>query len=109
AERGTAWPQPLLSDWSAYGVRGERIAYEAPMFARAERTARAVLAAAIDPCDELVAEAADGLWLLCEQSSWCWPAHDGSFARELLVPDADRPTLDLGAGEAAALAAWADA
>ncbi|WP_110590464.1 heparinase II/III domain-containing protein [Microbacterium suaedae] len=108
ADRGEPWPELLLTDWSAYRTRGSRLAYEDPFFARSERTRRAVLAAALDPSDERLAEAANGLWLLCEQSSWCWPAHDDAFGRGLLTTDVARPFLDLGAGEAAAQAAWAD-
>ncbi|MFR0657052.1 hypothetical protein SB719_21135, partial [Pantoea sp. SIMBA_079] len=45
----------------------------------------------------------------CEQSSWCWPAHDDAFARHgSIVAVADDPFLDLGAGEAVAQLAWAD-
>ncbi|NHI16598.1 heparinase II/III family protein [Microbacterium excoecariae] len=109
AEAGAPWPELLLRHWTAYGSDGDRLAYENPFFARSERTVRAVLAAALDPTPSRVRQAADGLWLLAEQSSWCWPAHDRSFPAGALVPDPDRPTLDLGAGEAVALVAWADA
>ncbi|WP_156761093.1 heparinase II/III family protein [Microbacterium karelineae] len=108
ADRREPWPQTLLTDWAAYGSRGSRVAYEDPFFARTERITRAVLAAAVAPSDENLAEAANGLWLLCEQSSWCWPAHDDAFTRGLLTTDTARPVVDLGTGEAAAQAAWAD-
>lgn len=108
AEAGTPWPDLLLSHWAAYGSAGSRLAYEDPFFARSERTRRAVLAAALDPTERRVSEAADGLWLLCEQSTWCWPAHDDAFARGRATTNVASPVLDLGAGEAVALAAWAD-
>lgn len=104
---GTAWPHPLLSQWAAYARTGDRIGYEAVVFARDRRLRLAVLAAAIDPTPDRVAEAADGLALLCEQSTWCWPAHDDAFTRGLRAPDTTRPFVDLGAGEEAALAGWA--
>ncbi|MGI6878483.1 heparinase II/III domain-containing protein [Microbacterium sp. gxy059] len=107
-DRASEWPELLLSQWSAFARTGSRLAYESPQFARTARIRRTVLAAAIEPTAERVIAAADGLWLLCEQSSWCWPAHDDAFRRELETPDPDAPTVDLGAGEAAALAAWAD-
>ncbi|WP_309065576.1 heparinase II/III family protein [Microbacterium sp.] len=106
AARGRPWPQPLLSQWADYGRSGDRTAYEAAVFTRNRRIRLAALAAALDPSPARLAEAADGLWLKCEQSTWCWPAHDDAFGRGLMVPDADRPFVDLGAGEDVALAAW---
>ncbi|UZX01445.1 heparinase [Arthrobacter sp. CDRTa11] len=54
-------------------------------------------------------EAIDGAYLLCEQSSWSWAAHDDVFSRNGdVVPDKSRPYLDLGAGEVAAQLAWTD-
>ncbi len=51
----------------------------------------------------------DGAYLLCEQSSWSWAAHDDVFTRAGdVVPDRSRPYLDLGAGEVAAQLAWLD-
>ena len=75
----TSWPQPLLSQWSAFARTGDRTAYETAVFSRDRRIRCAVLAAAVDPAPARLAEAADGLWLLCEQSTWCWPAHDDAF------------------------------
>ncbi|OSP07170.1 heparinase II/III family protein [Microbacterium sp. LEMMJ01] len=106
-ERRTAWAQPLLSQWAAYARTGDRAGWEGAVFRRDLRLRRAVLAAAVDPVAERLDEVADGLWLLAEQSTWCWPAHDDAFARGRRVPDIERPVLDLGAGEAAALAGWA--
>ncbi|WP_327003242.1 heparinase II/III-family protein [Dactylosporangium sp. NBC_01737] len=102
----TPWPQPLLSDYARYWRDGNRTAYEDPAARLRHRTAAAVLSAAVTGD---VDAAADGLYLLCEQSTWCWAAHE-SFATELgrVVPDPDRPYLDLGAAETAGLLAWAD-
>ncbi|REJ06833.1 hypothetical protein DY023_05060 [Microbacterium bovistercoris] len=105
--RHEAWPQPLLSQWAAYARTGDRSVYEAANFTRNRRVRLAVLAAALDPTEERLAEAADGLWLKAEQSTWCWPAHDDAFARGRMVPDATHPYVDLGAGEDVALVAWA--
>lgn len=101
------WPQPLLSDWAAYARTGERSAYERALFLRNRRTRLAVIAAALDPSEDRLRDAADGLWLKVEQSTWCWPAHDDVFSRGMRVPDGRHPFVDLGAGEDAALVAWA--
>ncbi|MDQ0615219.1 hypothetical protein QF046_002860 [Microbacterium sp. W4I4] len=104
---GTDWPQPRLSDWASYARTGDRSAYERALFLRNRRTRLAVLAAALDPSEERLLEAADGLWLKVEQSTWCWPAHDDVFSRGMRVPDDRHPFVDLGAGEDVALVAWA--
>lgn len=108
AELDTPWPQPLLSQYAAYPLRGERVVYEDPVFARIERLTRAVALAAATGEERWLSEAADGLWLLCEQSTWCWPAHDDAFARfGTVTPSRSTPYLDLGAGEAVAAIGWA--
>ncbi|MDT0158223.1 heparinase II/III family protein [Microbacterium sp. ARD32] len=105
--RDEPWPQPQLSEWSAYARTGDRSAYERALFLRNRRTRLAVLAAALEPTEQRVLEAADGLWHKIEQATWCWPAHDDVVSRGLRVPDPARPFVDLGAGEDAALVAWA--
>jgi hypothetical protein len=49
-------------------------------------------------------EVADGVVVLCEQSTWCWPAHEQAPG----LPDVTRPTLDLGASNVADQLAWID-
>ena len=54
-------------------------------------------------------EVADGVRLLCEQSSWCWPAHDDTHrAHGSVLATVTDPFLDLGAGEVVAQLAWID-
>ncbi|WP_162453328.1 heparinase II/III family protein [Phytoactinopolyspora mesophila] len=109
AERGTPWPQPLASHYARYFRDGVRTAHEDRVFARQHRLTRAVVMAAVTGEDAWVDEAADGVVLLCEQSSWCWAAHDHSPRKNgTVLPDPDDPHLDLGAGEVAAQLAWAD-
>jgi hypothetical protein len=117
-----ASPPPLLtaSAWARTFRDGDRSAHEGPARALRERVALLVLAAVLtgevadardpDPgrCPRLDA-AADGLVALAEASTWCWAPHDsGTASRGELVPDPERPFLDLGAAEVASLFAWAD-
>jgi Heparinase II/III-like protein. len=108
-ERGTPWPQPLASDYARYFRDGNRTAYESAVAARQERLTRAVVMAAHTAEQGRLDEAADGIVLLCEQSSWSWAAHDDTFARHgHVIPTAASPYVDLGAGEVIAQLAWAD-
>ncbi|MET4539401.1 hypothetical protein ABIE37_001173 [Arthrobacter bambusae] len=112
AEKGSPWPQPLVSHYARYFRDGNRTAYEGLVARRQQRLTRAVVMAAVAdpvPDDGWLDEVIDGAYLLCEQSSWSWAAHDDVFTRSGdVVPDRSRPYLDLGAGEVVAQLAWLD-
>ncbi|MDP3953132.1 heparinase II/III family protein, partial [Microbacterium sp.] len=109
AERATPWPQPRASDAVRVYRDGDRDDFEQAVFARVHRLSRAVVAAAVTREDAWVDEVADGVWMLCEQSSWCWPAHDDTFERHgSVLATVTDPYLDLGAGEVVAQLAWVD-
>lgn len=109
AERGTAWPQTLASQYARFFRDGDRTVYEANVAARHARLTRATLAALLDPRTDRVDEVVDGVVLLCEQSTWCWAAHDDTHTRfGRVTPTVTEPYLDLGAGEVAAQLAWID-
>jgi hypothetical protein len=109
SERGTAWPQPLLSQFASFFRDGNRTRYEDRVRERAHRLTRAVIMAATSGDTAWVDEAADGIALACEQSGWSWSAHDDVFHEHgEVVPRDASPYLDLGAGELAAQLAWAD-
>ena len=103
------WPLPLASTTARLRRDGNRTAHEELVRTRQQRLSRAVVAAAATLEDRWVDQVADGVWALCEQSSWCWPAHDDAHAeRGWFLPDVERPYLDLGAGEVAGQLAWTD-
>lgn len=109
AERGTPWPQTLATQYARFFRDGDRTVHEARVAARHARLTRATLAALHDPRAEHVDEVVDGMVLLCEQSTWCWAAHDDTFDRYgRVTPTVTEPYLDLGAGEVAAQLAWID-
>ena len=110
ADLGAPWPQPLASAAARFHGDGDRVSWETPAFARAERLSRAALMAAATGEDRWLDEAVDGAILLCEQSSWCWPAHDHTRQRHgSVLATVTDPCVDLGAGEAVAQLAWLDA
>ncbi|HZP52571.1 heparinase II/III domain-containing protein [Actinocrinis sp.] len=120
ADLASPWPIPLANGYARYFRDGDRDAYEQVIWAREYRLTRAAVLAAVDlepvSLNNAVSlknlwldEVADGVTLLCEQSSWCWPAHDDTLRRYgALVPTVTDPFLDLGAGEVAAQLAWID-
>jgi hypothetical protein len=109
AEFGTPWPVPLAHSYARYFRDGDRAGYEQVVFARQHRLSRAAVLAALTLQPAWIDEVADGTTLLCEQSSWCWPAHDDTQrVHGAVVPTVTDPFLDLGAGEVAAQLAWID-
>ncbi|WP_241245943.1 heparinase II/III family protein [Microbacterium sp. 4R-513] len=111
AERdlGIPWPLPLASQAVRVHRDGDRDAWETLAFERQRRLSRAAAAAALTLEEQWIDEVADGVILLCEQSSWCWPAHDDTRARHgAVLATVDDPFLDLGAGEVAGQLAWLD-
>ncbi|MFG1814970.1 heparinase II/III family protein [Kribbella sp. NPDC049174] len=109
ADRAQPWPRTLLSDYARYWRDGVRTAYENPAGEVRRRTSTAVLAAALTADQAYVDEAADGLMVLCEQTTWCWAAHESfATARGEVAGDPDEPYVDLGAAETAEILAWAD-
>jgi len=103
---GTPWPHVPARGYLRYARDGNRIIHEQHIRARQERLTLATIAAAVTDAPEWYDEVADGVLLLCEQTSWCWPAHDEAYGRGFALPDVTDPTLDLGAGEVAGQLAW---
>lgn len=103
------WPQPLTSHYARYLRDGNRTAYEDQVARRQERLTRAAVLATTTGERRWLDEVADGVVLLCEQSSWCWPAHDeGLRLHGWALPPAGSPSLDLGAAEVVGQLAWID-
>lgn len=103
------WPQPLTSHYARYLRDGNRTAYEDRVARRQERLTRAAVLATATGETRWLDEVADGVVLLCEQSSWCWPAHDeGLRLHGWALPPDGSPSLDLGAAEVAGQLAWID-
>jgi Heparinase II/III-like protein len=105
AQAGPAGPKPwqllTATAYARFKADGDRQAYERPYFARRDKLAAAVITAILTG-DAGTADITDGVWLLCEESTWCLPAHQPGTGQ----PDPDHPHVDLFAAETAALLAW---
>ncbi|MFL4910198.1 heparinase II/III family protein [Streptomyces sp. MMS24-I2-30] len=115
ASLGRPWPALPASLFARFARDGDRSEYQAGSFARRARLGWAVLATALaheeDRKDAFADEVMDGVWALCEETTWSLPAHDFRVLgpQHGLLPDPDRPTLDLGASGTAVLLALTDA
>lgn len=110
---GKEWPQASATAFARFRQDGDRSDYESRVFMRHIRLNRAVVAA-LASRDAVVRrkfldEVIDGVILFCEQSTWCWPAHDVfNNRRGWATPDPEQPFLDLGAGDVLAQLGWID-
>ncbi|MEK7677484.1 MAG: heparinase II/III family protein, partial [Verrucomicrobiota bacterium] len=64
------------------------------------------LAECVEASGRFLDAAADALWALCEESTWCLPAHVGVQKAKVGLPDINEPIVDLFAGETAVTVAW---
>ena len=94
------YPERSLSGFLAFVRTGDRQADEKPYFTRRRKLCAAVLNACIDP-DAGMDDITDGIWTICEESTWVISAHNvnpipgaPAFA-EYPLPDIRRPYIDL--------------
>ena len=80
ASHDTPIPALPFSSLHLFNTAGTRIEYEQPYFARRTRLAALALAALIDAGDVHLAALQDTLWAICDEYSWCLPAHFGDGA-----------------------------
>ncbi len=98
---GRPWPLLTATAYARFKADGDRQTYERPYLARRDKLAAAVITAVLTG-DAGAADITDGVWLLCEETTWCLPAHQPGVG----LPDPDNPQVDLFAAETAALLAW---
>ncbi len=101
---GQEYPALTATAYLAFSRSGDRAGFEGDYFARRRILNALVLAESVEESDRFADRIADGVWLLCEESGWQLPAHN-SYERggpRLVLPDPDRPVIDLFAAETAA-------
>jgi hypothetical protein len=102
------WPHALAVRYLDYARDGNRSRYEDVHFRRRGILAGLALAECIENRGRYLDEIANGVWLICEESSWCLPAHIGGQRMGVGLPDTTEPIVDLFAAETSALLAWVD-
>lgn len=107
--RGFAWPM-LPALWYLDFVRtGNRARYESAYFQRRQALTLLVLAEWLTGKGTYLDDIINGVWCICEESSWVLPAHHNWFYRDGLrrgLPKVDEPVIDLFAAETGMLLAW---
>ena len=73
--RGTPYPMLLLSDYAAFVRTGSRAQCETPYFARRRKLIAAVLDVCLHGKSADLSAVEDGLWCICEETTWAISAH----------------------------------
>ncbi|TVR12843.1 MAG: hypothetical protein EA401_08315 [Planctomycetota bacterium] len=102
------WPQLPARLMRRFARDGNRDQFQQAYFARRERITDIALLMAMDHNVDQVDDLVDGIWSVCEEASWCLPAHWhlASLPRRAvcdLPPESEQ--VDLFAAETAALLA----
>lgn len=100
AWQNKAYPMRSATGFLAFVRDGSRKADEDPYFERRRKLCWHVLAACLDG-NACLDGVVDGLWCICEETSWVISAHNvnpvpgAPKAEEAPLPDPDRPYIDL--------------
>ena len=100
ADRYRAVPYPLCAatQFMAFVRDGSRIAYEDPYFLRRRKLIAALLDCCVNGNTDGLDQVIDGLWCVCEETSWVISAHNGGPEP---LPDPENPVIDLFAAQTA--------
>ena len=102
----TPWPNLPATLYLRFARDGDRAVFEAPYFLRRSLLAHLVLAECVEGQGSCLDAIGDAAWSICEESSWCLPAHIGAQEAGSGLPDPNEPIVDLFAAETSALLAW---
>ena len=94
------WPARTASGFLAFVTTGSRRVDEDPYFTRRRKLCAEVLGACLDP-DAGMDDILDGIWMICEESTWVISAHNvnpipgAPAAADYPLPDIRKPYVDL--------------
>lgn len=99
------WPALTAERYLDFARDGNRSRYEGLYFRRRAVLGSLVLAECVENKGRFVDQIINGIWAICEETSWVVPAHNGHATKEPL-PAATDVNVDLFAAETAALLSW---
>ena len=102
-ERGLKyeWPSIPASLYLDYKITGNRYNFERKNNERRKVLNELAIAAIITKDKKYIPQIANGIWTLCEQSTWVLPAHVVVQKEKTGLPDPYEVVIDLGSGTAA--------
>jgi hypothetical protein len=101
-----AWPSLPATLYLEYARTGDREKFQRPYYERRQKIIDLILAECIEGKGRFLDQIANGVWLLCEETSWVIPAHIGAQRSGVGLPDEIEPIVDLFSAETGNLLAW---
>ena len=101
------WPALPATLYLEYARNGNRSRYEDVYFDRRRILQSLTLAECVEAKGRFLEAAANALWAICEESTWCVPAHVGAQKAGVGLPDTAEPVVDLFAAETGVSVSWA--
>ncbi|MBP3657617.1 MAG: heparinase II/III family protein [Clostridia bacterium] len=92
--RDTPYPILTASQFMAFVQTGSRAVFETPYFLRRRKLIASVLHMCLTGTDDALSDVIDGVWCICEESSWVISAHNVNPIPGGLRP-ADRPLPEM--------------
>ena len=108
ADRWRSQPYPLLTAgmYAAFVRTGSRTDCQTPYFARRRKLCSAVLHVCLTGEDDLLSDVEDGLFLLCEETTWAISAH-AHLNADHPFPDDQATIVDLFAAQTGMILSFA--
>lgn len=103
---GQPWPSLPATVLLEFRRIGNRSHYEALNGARRRRVRELAMAEYLEGKGRFLDELTNGIWLVCEETFWGYPAHIHAQKAGSGLPDAEEPIVDLFAAETASLLGW---
>ena len=94
------WPALPASLYLDYKITGTRYNFERKNNERRKILNELAVAAIITKDKKYIPQIANGIWTLCEQSTWVLPAHIVAQKEKTGLPDPYEVVIDLGSGTA---------
>jgi hypothetical protein len=100
------WPSLPATLFLEYRRVGNRSRYEAVNGARRRRVRELAVAEYLEGRGRFLDELSNGIWLVCEETFWGYPAHLNAQKAGSGLPDPEEAIVDLFAAETASLLGW---
>lgn len=96
------WPSLLATRYMDFDTDGNRSRYASRYYGRRNALASLVMAEILENQGRFLPDIVNGIWLICEETTWVVPAHSG----ENKLHSYDNYYVDLFSAETGALLAW---
>ncbi|MEO5683241.1 MAG: heparinase II/III family protein [Chitinophagaceae bacterium] len=100
------WQVVPASAYQEFVISGNRDIMQVPYNQNTAALRKLVLAELVEGKGRFIPQMMDGVWALCEMSSWVLSAHLYMQKPGAGLPDVQEPVIDLGAGMTSAMLAW---